>query len=385
MKVSIIEQPKVIMQNSRSKHNYFAWPTVARLKNGKIAVAASGYRQAHACPFGKAVISFSEDEGKTYTNPTPIIDTVSDDRDGGLTAFGESGVILTSFCNSLEFQKKHASEYGLAYIATVDPEEATALEGSHFCVSHDNGISFGDLIPSPVSSPHGPFELSDGTILWMGNINSKEEHLKGETGIWVYKILPDGKMEYQGKVENTHRQEGKPFYAEPHCIELPDGTLIAHIRIQKNGVGRYEIFSLAQTESYDKGKTWTAPHLILDDLGGAPGHLFRHSSGMLVCTYGCRQAPVGIKAAFSADNGKTWDINHNLYINAISGDLGYPSTIELRDGSLLTVFYAHPNAKEDPAVIMQMNWTFDLAGEGNDADEEFKRRNAQTENQEVLL
>ena len=87
MKIINIGDTKVIMSNPHSKHNYFAWPTVTRLQNGKIAVVASGYRLRHVCPFGKMVISYSENEGETYTSPAPIIDTPLDDRDGGILAF----------------------------------------------------------------------------------------------------------------------------------------------------------------------------------------------------------------------------------------------------------------------------------------------------------
>ena len=44
----------------------------------------------------------------------------------------------------------------------------------------------------------------------------------------------------------------------------------------------------------------------------------------------------------SHDNGKTWDIDHQLAI-IDHWDIGYPSTVELNDGSLLTIFYAHPD------------------------------------------
>ena len=32
----------------------------------------------------------------------PVVDTVMDDRDGGITPFGESGVVVTSFNNELD-------------------------------------------------------------------------------------------------------------------------------------------------------------------------------------------------------------------------------------------------------------------------------------------
>ena len=105
MKIKILEEARVVMSNYGSIHDYFAWPTVKRLKNGRLAMGASGYRMEHICPFGKAVLSFSEDEGKTWSVPAPIIDTVLDDRDTGLCPFGESGLIVTSFNNTRQMQK----------------------------------------------------------------------------------------------------------------------------------------------------------------------------------------------------------------------------------------------------------------------------------------
>ena len=81
MKISLINGPKTVMSNPTSKHNYFAWPTVARLKNGRLAVVASGFRIQHVCPFGKTVLSFSEDEGKTYTRPAPVIAEMAENAD----------------------------------------------------------------------------------------------------------------------------------------------------------------------------------------------------------------------------------------------------------------------------------------------------------------
>jgi len=76
MKITQIGSPEIVMQNPHSRHNYFGWPTATRLQNGKIAVVASGFRLGHLCPFGKTVISYSENEGKTYSAPAPVIFTL---------------------------------------------------------------------------------------------------------------------------------------------------------------------------------------------------------------------------------------------------------------------------------------------------------------------
>lgn len=357
MKIELIGAPKVIMDNPMSRHNYFGWPTATRLGNGKIAVAASGFRLRHICPFGKAVMSFSEDDGETYTAPAAVIDTPLDDRDGGLTAFGESGLIIASFNNTRNFQRSQpqATEYDKAYLDTVTDAQEEKYLGSTYRISYDNGVTFGELYKSPVTSPHGPVELSDGTVLWVGRTFSSEDKQMYGDKILAYKMDLKGGMEYVGGIDNVDL-DFKPLSCEPHTIELDDGRLLTHIRVQK--YGEANMFTVFQSESSDKGKTWTKPVQLLPMLGGSPPHILKHSSGALVCTYGYREAPFGVKAMFSFDNGKTWDHGYDIYVNGVSGDLGYPSSVELADGSIITIFYAHPE-KGTPAIIMQQKWRFE--------------------------
>ena len=75
---------------------------------------------------------------------------------------------------------------------------------------------------------------------------------------------------------------------------------------------------------------------------------------MLISTYGYRKAPYGERVMLSYDGGETWQKDYVLDDTAPSGDLGYPATVELKDGSLLTVYYENIG---DHAVIMQQTWT----------------------------
>lgn len=372
MKIKKIGEAEIIMSNPHSKAHYFGWPSVARLQSGKIAAVASGYRHMHVCPFGKAVISYSEDEGRTFTHPAPIIDTPLDDRDAGILPFGEKNVIVTSFNNSVQFQRdsiewyRKNSELSEEYLAflkshldSVDADAEDKYLGSEFAISRDGGITFKELHRSPVTSPHGPCLLADGTILWVGRTFSKNDAFTEDDGIRSYKITPDGKCEYVGAVPDITYNGGKVNLCEPHAIALPDGTVICHIRANDyEGEGDCSMFTLYQTESTDGGKTWSEPHAILERKGGAPAHLMLHSSGTLISTYACREEPFGIKAMFSRDGGKTWDTGYTLYTEDICPDLGYPCSIELEDGSILTVFYA-PECHGGPAVIMRLIWKFE--------------------------
>ena len=174
-------------------------------------------------------------------------------------------------------------------------------------------------------------------------------------------------MEYRGAVEPIFVDGEELLSCEPHAIELPDGTLLCHIRVQKSGF----YFTTYQTESTDGGRTWSKPRALLGPKGGAPSHLILLDNGLLLATYGYRQPPCGIRYMVSADLGKTWSTDHVLYedsgeytVNCRTEDagsrkdIGYPATVQCTDGSLITVYYAHPTPNE-PSVIYQQRWTLE--------------------------
>lgn len=376
MKIEIISK-KIICENDNGIHKYFAWPTVSRLKDGRLAMVTSGFRLSHICPFGKGVICYSDDEGKTWSLPAVAIDTPLDDRDCGIVSFGESNVLVTSFNNTVEFQRNFAMEqlndensvlrkvddidYTLAYLNKV---EKAGVEkeflGSNFVISNDNGRTFGDLHHIPVTSPHGPCVLPDGNLLYVGRtfpyIASVPEEHKAE--INCYKVFPDGKYEYICSIDDIAEDA---LSCEPHSVVLENGKIIVHIRVQR----RYEyecaepLFTIYQCESDDLSKGFTKPYPILSQEGGAPAHLLQLSDGTLISAYGYRKKPYGIKVMFSKDNGETWDIDNVIYDNqSISWDIGYPSSVELKDGNILTVFYAREE-KDGPSKIFQVIWRYE--------------------------
>lgn len=351
MKIKILETRTICSNPDSNLHNYFAWPSVARLRNGHLAAVASGFRLGHLCPFGKCVMITSEDEGKTWSRPAVIIDTPLDDRDGGILPFGKHSLMITSFNNRICAQREWnagKNAYIDAYLDSVDADAAEERYlGSTFVISHDDGTTFSEIHRSPITSPHGPCLLPGGEILYVGRTFSSCDKKQENDCIAAYLVRPDGSMEKRGEIENI----GPALLScEPHAIALPDGTILVHIRVQGDGV-----FTLYQSESTDGGYTFSHPHLLLAPTGGAPAHLLQLKNGMLLSVYGYRNPPYGIKVMISTDNGKTWDADHDLYVNGVTPDIGYPASVELENGDILTVYYAHPQANA-PAVIMQTVW-----------------------------
>lgn len=351
MKPTVLETKIICNNPDSSLHNYFAWPSVARLQDGRLAMVASGFRLAHLCPFGKSVMCTSSDEGNTWSRPTVIIDTPLDDRDSGILPFGEKSVMVTSFNNTVAAQRGWNSgknAYIDAYLDRIDAERAEARYlGSTFVLSHDGGTTFGEVKRIPVTSPHGPCLLPSGEILYVGRTFSPFDTEQPEDCIAAYLVHPDGSYEKRGKIQNI---APGLLSCEPHAIALPSGKIIVHIRVQGGGV-----FTTYQSESTDGGFTFSRPTALLEPTGGAPAHLLRMQGGTLVSVYGYRNPPYGIKVMFSTDDGASWDVGHDLYINHISPDLGYPASVLLENGDILTVYYAHPTPAS-PAVIMQTVW-----------------------------
>ena len=134
-----------------------------------------------------------------------------------------------------------------------------------------------------------------------------------------------------------------------HAVECDSGKLIVQIRNHNENNHRETL----QCESSDGGRTWSVPHSI--GVWGLPSHLTKLRDGRLLMSYGYRRAPYGNLARVSADDGQTWSEPLTISDDGAGYDLGYPSTVELDDGTLLTVWY-EKMAENQNAVLRQARW-----------------------------
>ena len=74
---------------------------------------------------------------------------------------------------------------------------------------------------------------------------------------------------------------------------------------------------------------------------GHPGHLLDLQDGRILCTYGRREIPFGIRACLSEDGGRTWLVEQEIIVRTglPNSDLGYPTTIEYDPGRLFCCYY----------------------------------------------
>jgi BNR repeat-like domain len=137
---------------------------------------------------------------------------------------------------------------------------------------------------------------------------------------------------------------GAHRYFYPRPLLLRDGRLVASMRSQRDPTS---ILWTEMFESEDGGRTWKFLSRVND--WGAPGDITQLSDGRIVCVYGYRLPPFGIRYRVSEDSGRTWGSEIILRHDGGSWDLGYPRVIEHEPNKCLAVYYF--NRKDDPIQI----------------------------------
>ncbi len=347
---------------SHQPHLYNGWPTLTRRKNGQLLLVCSGGREAHVCPFGRVELMRSNDEGRTWSWPRILMDGPIDDRDAGILETDKGSILATTF-TSLAFepilQRAESAKSGSGGWAKdklvrwqaardrLNAEQRKRELGTWMIRSTDGGVTWSARYACPVDSPHGPIQLSDGRQMYAGKELWKDTHRIG-----ACVSTDDGKTWSQLAQIPTRSGDNEKDYHELHAVDAGDGRIIAQIRNHnKNSFGE-----TLQTESTDGGKTWSMPHSI--GVWGFPSHLLKLKDGRLLMSYGHRRKPIGNQARVSADQGRTWSEPLTISADATSGDLGYPSTVQLEDGSLLTVWYEAMRGNRN-AVLRQARWNLE--------------------------
>lgn len=339
--------------------NACAWPNLTLMPNGDIT-ALIWPEPTHGKCEGAVECWGSSDGGRSWSRrgvPVPYAPgTNRMNHSAGLARYGA----LVAIVSGWDKRSPRGSDGEMVKIAnTPPPVPARSLDGgktwtpgvspkpsaselAHYANgqldkagrAHPVMIPFGDISP-----------LSDGTLGSIIYGHRAEFYVSDDDGItWTFR--------------GTMGEEG--VTAETTWLQLPDGRLLAAART-------YDEACLQQYISDDLGKTWTYDQ----DLTGEqciPAGLTALADGSLLLTYGIRKDPLrAIGAKLSRDQGKTWSDQQVLVDLEESTnhhepewrDCGYPSNVQLADGTIVTAYYCKGVAAHRRYHVGVLRWRLD--------------------------
>ena len=327
---------------------YACFPSVVRLEDGTLyASFGTRVRASHIDGTGGSAAYVSRDGGRTWTphDGAHVIMPHTRCQDGSLVNANAYGWREVPAERKAEFEEKRIT------VRDVRPGVVAYLQGARVRRSADEGKTWtSEELPLPKHHSMMNYNVASQCVLsggvrlvsiygtlWDAPLGQSFVLRSADDGAtWTFHAIPPD-------------PEDKVRLNETALAENDRGEVIAMIRNEGRDEGRY----LFQSFSRDGGATWSPPQRT--GLWGYPAHLLRLEDGRMLCTYGYRRAPMGVRAALSADGGHTWDTDNILVLRCDAkprhgGNLGYPISIETAPGQIFTIYYIQLEADDDTHV-----------------------------------
>lgn len=295
--------PKVISRGE-SAGTYQAFPDICRLQNGDLlCVFYAGYEHVSLpkpeFPKGGRICCVkSSDEGRTWSAPRILHDGPFDDRDPHIAQMRD-GTLICSFFT-------YRPESGGPVLC--DTSLVSSRDGGETWETEPRLVAPGWPSSAPVRELPGGTRIlgvyrEEGDTAFGGLIRSTD---RGQT--WSAPIA-------------IGKDSGVRLDAETDFVRLKDGTLYAALRGDRT--------HMHYATSPDDGLTWS-PVKDIGFAGHCP-HFTRLTTGEILLTHRLPLTALHL----SRDEARTWQGPYE--IDATPG--AYASTVELKDGTVLVVYY----------------------------------------------
>jgi len=343
----------------RDETQYYIVPWLSQLKNRDLiltvreAHARAREQRGHEDPTARAVMLRSRDGGRTWSSKTVVDDQTyrfSTTKDSTVTELSDGSLLLSTYSSAVSPLPAGFPPGELLHYWRWTHEAQWTMR------STDNGTTWTERrivrvsgLP-PISTRTAPIELPDGTLLMAVYDEGPKRSGFDWSRSWLIRSNDKG-VTWQNPSLIAEDPEYRRNFEEPSLLRRKNGELVSMIRITagRSPLWPYEKEGyLWQSNSLDDGRTWSKP--VKTVIWGYPAHVLELKDGRLLCTYGYRKKPFGVRACLSRDGGKTWDIQTEIVLRDDGGewDLGYPTSVELPDGRVLTVYWFNQERLGDP-------------------------------------
>ena len=340
-------------------HDYAAFPSLQRHPSGdlyvvfRIAPQHAQDQHTHIDVRSTALLKTSTDGGQSWTPVgQPITGHLpqSGVQDPSLTLLADGTFLLTYF--HWRYEPEHPAA-----------RRDAIFEGAWVRRSTDQGQSWSEPVHVPVNGAtelavsEPVIEQADGTLLLAGYASTDDG---GQAAF--FSRSTDGGRSWSPPSRIAHDPSGMIDFQEPALLDLGEGHLLCVMRAVDRHVVSDDpdaqkrqwapVAWLYQSHSLDNGSSWEPYQRT--SMYGHPPNLIALADGRVLCTYGHRRDPYGIRACLSRDRGQSWESQYEIVLRADGGgvDIGYPSSAALADGTIVTAYYFH--TQENPLCRIEI-------------------------------
>lgn len=337
---NIVEQRPHEIREVVAIDHVCAWPNLTLMKDGRL-VATIFNQPSHGSQSGD-VDCWESHDGITWTFlGTPAPHEPNTNRmnvAAGLAGNGDLIVLSSGWSNEQQPGQPKKAKF------------RDAVLDVWVCRSADGGKTWTQTATFPPAPegfhpliPFGDIVIArDGSLRTTAYTTISKPGERRKRAVWIVRSDDDGRTwEVQAKIG-----EGAN---ETSLFRWDDQTWLAAARTEQSVMALYR--------SVDDGRNWTQQGQISEP-GEINGHLSRLNDGRLLLTYGNRAAgKYGVLAKSSSDSGVTWSAPVRL-VDTLNGDCGYPSSVPLSGGNIVTVWYSKSSTNHNRYHMGSAVWKF---------------------------